>query len=179
MPFTLCSPVKPSALCEWETRQIGHMTGSANWRRQRWAVEIGWRTGAEQDGPSANLPKVSRLRRQKGNLANWHGFSGGQQAARRRRRAREMQICTSEIAAVNPPMGGICRGGHRSAKLHNGVLPGGRRKIAHPCADGQRVNPPIGGFVARDGSALSPGRKGANLRNYSISAVFVTGWRPR
>ncbi len=43
MPFTLCSPVKPSASCEWETRQIGHMTGSANWRRQRWAVEIGWR----------------------------------------------------------------------------------------------------------------------------------------
>ena len=42
MPFTLCSPVKPSALCEWETRQIGHMKGSANWRRQPagW-----WRSG--------------------------------------------------------------------------------------------------------------------------------------
>ena len=103
------------------------------------------------------------MRRQKGNLANWHGFSGGQQAARRRRRAREMQICTSEIAAVNPPMGGICRGGHRSANLRNGVLPalppGWVRKIAHPRPAGQRVNPPIGGFVARVGSGWSSSRK--------------------
>ena len=68
----------------------------------------------------ANLPKVSRLRRQKGNLANWHGFGGGQ-LPMALVVPPEMQICTSEIAAVNPPMGGICRDGHRSAKLHNGV----------------------------------------------------------
>ena len=98
-------------------------------------AEGGPHTGPDDPGGRnpENLPKVSRMRRQKGNLANWHGFSGGQQAARRRRRAREMQICTSEIAAVNPPMGGICRGGHRSANLRNGVQAhcrqGGRAKL--------------------------------------------------
>lgn len=60
------------------------------------------------------------MRRQKGNLANWHGFGGGQLSIALVV-PPEMQICTSEIAAVNPPMGGICRAGHRSANLRNGV----------------------------------------------------------
>ena len=45
------------------------------------------------------------MRRQKGNLANWHGFGGGQ-LPMALVVSPEMQICTSEIAAVNPPMGG-------------------------------------------------------------------------
>ena len=49
-----------------------------------------------------------------------HGF-GGRQLPIALVVPPEMQICTSEIAAVNPPMGGICRGGHRSANLRNGV----------------------------------------------------------
>jgi len=48
----------------------------------------------------ANLPKVSRLRRQKGNLANWHGFGGGQ-LLMALVVPPEMQICTS---ALTPPL---------------------------------------------------------------------------
>ena len=91
------------------------------------------------------------MRRQKGNLANWHGFGGGQ-LPMALVAPPEMQICTSEIAAVNPPMGGICRDGHRSANLRNGVQAHCRQggcaklRILALLLSG-RENPPIGGIL--------------------------------
>lgn len=190
------------------------MSGSANWRRQRWAVEIGWRAWTNllqicrrwsahrwtHEGGGirqvCRFPDGGRERpwrcqlatpRCKARLAapmiTFGKFAEGQslappegkscQLARFRRwqlpmalvAPPEMQICTSEIAAVNPPTGGICRGGHRSAKLHNGVLPGGRRKIAHPRAAGQRGNPPIGGFLV----SVIPKFTGSDSGIYEVS----------
>lgn len=166
--------------------------GDANWQLQ----------GARHDLlPGDHLRqicrKVSRVRHQKGNLANWHDFGVVSSQPRSdgvperckfaslrllpeirpwadflRQRFREGMVSAVVGCQWRSWLHPTCKFAHRRSLPAR--APGWVRKIAHPCADGQLINPPIGGFVVMVSSGRSPIRKGANLRNYSARGLTRT-----
>lgn len=120
------------------------------------------------------------MRHQKGNLANWHGFGVVSSQPRSdgvperckfaslrllseirpwadflRQRFREGMVSAVVGCQWRSWLHPTCKFAHRRSLPAR--APGWVRKIAHPCADGQLINPPIGGFVARVGSGLLSG----------------------